>query len=93
MGGRRPLCPGARWSGLECARPLGAYGCPCSLDSQGLPASACGFTKVGELICLLVCGTSAGMRLSLGWIKAWLSLSRSGVGSGSGGTAEKERSY
>ena len=30
------------------------------------------------------------MRLSLGWIKGWLSLSKSGVGSGSGGRAERK---
>lgn len=80
VGGRRPRGPGPGGQGRSALDPWGLMAAPAAwtrgaclrLDSGGLPASGCGFPKVRELICLLVCGTctSARMRLSLVGLKA-----------------------
>lgn len=57
----------------------GGYGCPWSLDCIWLWVSQGQRTD----------SPPGSWYLSLGWVKGWLSLSRRGLGSGSGGRAGK----
>lgn len=72
VGGRRPRGPRPGGQGRSALDPWGLMAAPAAWTRGGLPASGCGFPKVRELICLLVCGTctSARMRLSLVGLKA-----------------------